>query len=501
MGRLIAQQLVSALRSWRLGVIAALAVLLCALQYVTVLDMEGPTQPASPTLLRFALLFTWKGRGMEPYLVLLPFLASLLGGSTYANERFTGRLALVAARVGHRAVLLASMVSGFVLGCIGGVLPLLASLLFGAVQAPHLPFIDGRTDVEVGYPLITASSWAYPLYCSNRVLLLLAVTLLVAVTSGCFAVLSVGVSMFTTKRHTEVVVPFCVTIAVWYVPAIFPAKIDVSATSHIIYLFVAACADPLSPWYAGATILLLLAGAAGCWLVRRNSDVVVHAGSMVRMRLLAVVLATVLLVIDAAVVFGQMHTLRSPEAVYNLMIAFDAVGSWLMAPFLLLMYAGMPRWPAFVAVRLRGWLELAANLRWLACCAAMVVGFNAMVFVLGALVAGCVHADRLPWVVLPACLQQIMLLTVVGLAAVLLANLGVPWMLVLPPLVSYYALATWLLDFFCDDALTWSFWFCRPFAGDLGSLLVDRGVPFAGVTVLLLLANMWAFNRRDRIEV
>lgn len=58
------------------------------------------------------MLFNADGNGSGLYLFILPFLAALLGGSVYADERLSGRVRAVLPREGRSTVLRTSMLTG-----------------------------------------------------------------------------------------------------------------------------------------------------------------------------------------------------------------------------------------------------------------------------------------------------------------------------------------------------------------------------------------------------
>lgn len=243
-GALLGKQLVSNLRSLRMLALVALSVALIGMQYWTVHHAAYWRWGSKPTFLREVMLFNADGNGSGLYLFMLPFLAALLGGGVLAKERFSGRLYEVLAREGRGTVLRTSVLSGFLLGGIGGSLPLIVNLIAAAIAIPHLSFIDGdAVDHTTGqvlprYVLIDATSWAYPMYRINQVLLILFIILLVFVVAGLFSAVAVGASFFTRHRYVELLVPFVLSVVWWMMPTLtFYAVPD--QWSHNVFLYIA----------------------------------------------------------------------------------------------------------------------------------------------------------------------------------------------------------------------------------------------------------------------
>lgn len=163
------------------------------------------------------LLFNYFGSGTQLYLLLMPFLAALAGGSVYADERLSNRLPMLAARTPRPTVAGSSMVSGFVLGGLGGAAPLLTSLVVALIREPHMEFVDGVQHDAVYYPIITSDSWVYGLYRDHQPLLLLLTVLYVFVLCGLLADLAVAVSFHTRHRYVEIMMPFVITYVLWLV--------------------------------------------------------------------------------------------------------------------------------------------------------------------------------------------------------------------------------------------------------------------------------------------
>ena len=243
-GALLRSQVRRNLCGVRMMAIVALSLGLIFMQYWTVHHAAYWRYASAPTFLREVMLFNHDGNGSGLYLFVLPFLAALLGGSVYANERMSGRVRALLPRDGRSTILGTSMLSGFILGGIGGVMPLAINLVLAAAAIPHLSFIDGdAVDEATGlvaqqYVLIDYTSWAYPLYRFSQPLLIAFMLALIFVISGLFATIAVGVSFFTRHRYVETVVPFVLSVLWWMLPTLTFDMVPYD-WSHNIFLYIA----------------------------------------------------------------------------------------------------------------------------------------------------------------------------------------------------------------------------------------------------------------------
>ncbi|MBT1178991.1 MULTISPECIES: hypothetical protein [Bifidobacterium] len=217
------------------------------------------------------MLFNQYGSASTLYLYLLPFLAALMGGSVWAAEERSGRLINMLSREGRSVLLRTSMLSGFVLGGLGGVLPLIINLLVSAIQTPYMSFIDGTSVNAEGmvlgrYVLIDSSSWAYPLYATSQPLLIAVILLMVFVLSGAFSLLALGASLFIRRKHVELLVPFVVSLVWWMLPSLTGGLVP-DEWSQIIFLNFSHWDPPGTAWMNFTGMLLMTAGMSACSLV------------------------------------------------------------------------------------------------------------------------------------------------------------------------------------------------------------------------------------------
>lgn len=283
-GALLRRQVRGNLCGLRMAAVVVLSLGLIVVQYWTVHHAGHLRYASAPTFLREVMLFNADGNGSGLYLFILPFLAALLGGSVYADERLSGRVRALLPREGRSTVLRTSMLSGFLLGGIGGMLPLLLNLAGAAAVIPHLSFIDGDiVDKATGfvpqqYVLIDCTSWAYPLYRISQPLLIAVMLLLVFVISGLFATIAVGASFFTRHRHVELLVPFVLSVLWWMLPTLTFNMVPYD-WSHNIFLYIApGNGTPeivAQQTYIGISLTIggsmLLTGVS--WLMEQHRDV------------------------------------------------------------------------------------------------------------------------------------------------------------------------------------------------------------------------------------
>lgn len=238
----LAHQFRHNLLSLRMGVILLASLLLIGMQYWTTNHASYVILDSAPNFLRDVMLFSQYGTGSGLYLFLMPFLAALAGGGVFSEERYSARLWELTVRDGRSRFLRTSMVSGWISGAVGGVLPLVLNLCWAAARNPHLEFIDGTEISAEGialnrYVLISSMSWIYPVYHYNQVLCIVLVVAMVAVISGLYAALGVGISFFVRRRYVELIIPFAVNLVWWMLPALTGGLVP-DQWSPIIFLSV-----------------------------------------------------------------------------------------------------------------------------------------------------------------------------------------------------------------------------------------------------------------------
>lgn len=279
-GSIIRRQLRSNLLSGRMAIIIVLSVGMIVMQWWTTHRASFVLYDHEPTFLADVMLFSQFGSGAGLYLFLMPFLAALLGGSLVAEERHWKRAPFVISRCDRPIFLCSSLCAGFLLGGIGGLMPLALNMLIMGIINPHMNFIEGTEWDETGlylnrYVLVSSKSWAYPLYERNQWLCVAIICLLVFVISGLFATLAISSSLFIRRRHMELLVPFTLSLLWWLFTT--SGKGGRDQWTHIIFLnFAPATVDELHAQnYVGIalSIILLLLATSIPLLIKGRQDV------------------------------------------------------------------------------------------------------------------------------------------------------------------------------------------------------------------------------------
>lgn len=275
------RQFVSGLCNVRLGVVAVIGAFLIVFHYWTSYHAQFLPTPSPPTFLRYTMVFSGDpGSATDLYLFILPFLAALVGGSVYAKERLSGRLSELVVRTGRMAAMRTSLCSGFLLGGVGGTLPLLLNMIYAFIRTPHMTFIDGTPSTAKGlvpnvYVLIQGDAWLYPLYAYNQILFVIVTVLLIFLYSGLFATIAVGSSFFIRRKNVEIAVPFVLSVVYWMFPALFTNDSPLAdSLSQSAFLHVSLGGSPRE-CAIGAALMAIgcLTIIAILYLVERNRDV------------------------------------------------------------------------------------------------------------------------------------------------------------------------------------------------------------------------------------
>lgn len=263
--RLLKGQITRNILSVRFLAVIGISVLLIVIQDWTANHAGFLRTPGyEATFLSGVMVFSTDGSGSGLYMMMLPFLAALLGGSVFATERYSKRLFEIQVREGRNRILGSCMGSGFVLGGVAGIMPLFLNLVYAAARNPRMKFIDGDITDASGmvanrFVLIEETSWAYPLYQFNQVLLIIVVVAAVFLLSGLFADLAVAFSFFTVHRYVEVLIPFTLSLLWWMLPSLTKGLVP-DQWSHIIFLMPNASTSPeqIQQSYLGMGLAVVL---------------------------------------------------------------------------------------------------------------------------------------------------------------------------------------------------------------------------------------------------
>lgn len=157
------------------------------------------------------------------------------------------------------------------------------------------------------------------------------------------------------------------------------------------------------------------------------------------------------------------------------------------------------RYRAEEAVRARSYSELALNVRLLLVSAVSCTTIAVAVFLLLQAVAGQVTGSNIS--IAGLLFAQLFMMTIsVGIVQLLLANIGFAWEQVTAVLIGWYVVVRWLLMPLPGDPNRIICWFWYPIGFDWKRIMTIQMVPFVGFCILVAMANIVAFNRRERLK-
>ena len=150
--------------------------------------------------------------GFALFYTLLPFLAAVPYGWSYALEKKTGYLKMVMVQTGRLPYLMNKYIATFISGGLVIVLPLVFNILFVAC---FVPAIQPEMIYRMYYPVHYGSLWSYLFFEMPAVFSALYL-LLDFLFAGLFAVMGFAVSSCTNSRITAVVTPYFIILALHY---------------------------------------------------------------------------------------------------------------------------------------------------------------------------------------------------------------------------------------------------------------------------------------------
>lgn len=169
---------------------------------------------------------------------------------------------------------------------------------------------------------------------------------------------------------------------------------------------------------------------------------------------------------------------------------------------LILLYAGSVRYSSFELVRCDPRMQLRANLVWV-----FIVGCVGAICTLAlfAVMEFVVFGEKPVPASLSPCLlllvQTFMMVVSVGLICMLLVNLGIPWGRFLPILIGFMVVANWLLAPFAGNAVRYAYYFWYPISPLWSQVVPMQIIPFILYTILMVMANIAAFGKTDRLDI
>ncbi|MDN6050992.1 hypothetical protein [Bifidobacterium mongoliense] len=162
--------------------------------------------------------------------------------------------------------------------------------------------------------------------------------------------------------------------------------------------------------------------------------------------------------------------------------------------------AGSAQYGAFELVRCDPREQLKMNMTWLVVVGVVGALSALLIFVLMEFV---VFAHRItPGVAslsLMLLVQTFMMVQAIGLMCLLFVNFGLPWGQFLPVVIGFFILASWLLNPLAGNATKYVYYFWYPISPVWRVVAVDQIIPFVGYCLLMVVSNVAAFERTDRL--
>lgn len=195
---IIKKNLINNLLSYRFFFIILISYLLAYINIVTATNWE---EYGINNFLLYTLNFN-SGKGTSYYILLLPFLAALMGGSLFGDEVRSRINILTLTRIPKKDYLHSLVFSSFVLGGIGGALPIIVSLICAYLKLPYFEKNLGQ------FAIFDKSFWGFDLFSKHPVGTILLLLLIIFVFSGLVANLSLVISYFIPLKIVETVFVF-----------------------------------------------------------------------------------------------------------------------------------------------------------------------------------------------------------------------------------------------------------------------------------------------------
>lgn len=110
--------------------------------------------------------------------------------------------------------------------------------------------------------------------------------------------------------------------------------------------------------------------------------------------------------------------------------------------------------------------------------------------------------DPRQWTLCAIMLAQLFMMNMsVTLAVWLLMNMGMDWGQVLPPIIVVFIIADFCLKPMAGDLTRYAFYFWYPIGDSWRTVFIQQAVPFLGYCMLMIMANVVAFGRSDRLRL
>ncbi|WP_162930912.1 hypothetical protein [Lactococcus allomyrinae] len=222
---LFRSQLKKNLLSWKLVVIVGVSIGLVILEQKTTNNWH---LVKSNNFLHYVVLMDKYSLAGVAYLLVLPILSALLGGTIYSGEFHSGRIISLQARLSRREIIKTISLSSFILGGIAAVIPILGSVPVAFVVLSRFDFISGNSN----FSIFESNFWGYSLYEHSQIALILILLGLLFIFGGLVAVVSTVISFYTKIKYIELLLPFVFSL-IWF---LLVSAIGFPEMGHIVFL-------------------------------------------------------------------------------------------------------------------------------------------------------------------------------------------------------------------------------------------------------------------------
>lgn len=219
---IIKKNLINNLLSYRFFLIIIVSYLLSYINIITTTDWQ---KYGINNFLLYTLNFN-SGKGTSYYIIILPFLAAIMGGSLFGNEVRSRINILILSRISKKKYLSSLLFSSFILGGIGGTFPIMVSLLCSYLKLPYFDRNLGQ------FRIFEKSFWGFELFSTHPVLTIILLSLIIFIFSGLLANLSLAISYFLPLKIIETVLVFIVS----YISFLIVSLLNLDILNHNVFI-------------------------------------------------------------------------------------------------------------------------------------------------------------------------------------------------------------------------------------------------------------------------
>lgn len=221
--KLIQSQLIRNVLSYKFVLVLAISFVLAYLQLNTTNNWY---ELSKDNFLLYTLNFDAIGKAGGYYMIFLPFLAALMGGSLFGDEIRSQRYLFHLSRISKKEFTLSTLFSSFLLGGLGGFAPMVISLLCATLKMPHFQKNLGE------FPIFTSHFWGYSLFQTSPIGTMILLFIIIFIFSGLIANISIIISYSFPLRIIELLTIFLI----FYVTSIPLALFKLDFLSPQIFL-------------------------------------------------------------------------------------------------------------------------------------------------------------------------------------------------------------------------------------------------------------------------